>query len=193
MKDFIEGEEWRDIVGYEGRYVVSNLGRVYSLPKRTGKRSHNGIILKNIINVYGYHVVALTKNNVIKQYKTSRLVAFAFLETILGKNYVDHIDGNKLNNIVTNLRWCTSRENITYACEKRTNMTKYTGVHLRRKDGKYYSQIYKNGKNNHLGVFDNQEDASRAYQNALMEICDYENECLINRISHKNGDLADIL
>ena len=192
MKDFIEGEEWRDVVGYEGLYEVSNLGRVYSLPKRiNSKCSHNGKFLKPISDGDGYYRVMLYKEKVRKTCKISRLVAITFLELVADKTIVDHIDGDRKNDKLNNLRWCTHRENMTNNHKKRNNHTKFTGV--RAGCGRYYSQIWYNGKVKYLGVFDIQEEASEAYQNAKKKICDYENECIINGISHKNGVLADIL
>lgn len=103
-------EIWKQIIGFEGRYWISNLGTVRSRFK----------ILKPTLNRDGYMYVRLTnhgKNSGGKSAKVHRLVALHFVENQHNKPHVDHIDSNKLNNVYTNLRWCTHHENITYAWE----------------------------------------------------------------------------
>ena len=101
-------EEWRDIKGYEGLYQVSNLGRVKSLRYN---HSENKKILKGFLSKKGYHRVSFYKDGVRKDYSVHRLVAEAFIPNIDNKPCIDHIDTNKLNNKVDNLRWCTNKEN----------------------------------------------------------------------------------
>lgn len=115
-KDELANEEWRDVVGYEGKYQVSNLGRVRSLNyMRTGRVQ----ILKPKISKYGYSEVTLLNNGITKGHKVSRLVAFAFIPNPNNKPYIDHIDTNRHNDRVNNLHWVTHSENmrnpITYA------------------------------------------------------------------------------
>lgn len=111
-------EEWRDIPGYEGLYQVSNLGRVKSLPrnrKGRGVGSHlvPGKILKPIrVGEYlGFKLCNIKPSN---RY-CHILVAECFLNKVKGKTEVNHIDGNKHNNIVSNLEWCTRIENGIHA------------------------------------------------------------------------------
>lgn len=115
-------EEWRDIKGYEGNYMVSNLGRVKSL---VGWNGHKYIKRDKILNPYkqevgqGYHrsVVKLHKNGKKKDAKVHRLVADAFIPNPENKPNINHKDGNPLNNIVSNLEWCSQKENVTHAIE----------------------------------------------------------------------------
>lgn len=97
---------WRPVIDYEGLYEVSNYGEV---------RKVDGTMMNGNINSYGYRVVSLTKNGRKKDKKVHRLVAFAFVPTIDGKDYVNHKDGDKLNNYAGNLEWVTRGENNRHA------------------------------------------------------------------------------
>lgn len=109
-------EIWKDIKGYEGKYQVSNLGRIKSLNyNRTGKEK----ILKEIKNKHGYLETTLCKNGKRKTLKIHRLVCQAFLEDYSEELEVDHIDTNKENNNLTNLRMCTRKENSNNELSKR--------------------------------------------------------------------------
>ena len=121
-QEFIESislpnEEWRDVVGYEGFYMVSNLGRVLSLERKIIQK--NGIprkvyrtVLKQRISKNGYATVLLRNTQKGKLWLTHRLVAMAFIPNPNNKPCVDHIDRNRSNNAVINLRWCTHSENM---------------------------------------------------------------------------------
>ena len=104
-------EEWRDIIGYEGLYQVSNLGRIKSLNYRgTGKEG----ILSPILNKKGYLVIGLCKNNKQNKKRVNRLVAQAFIPNPENLPEVNHKDENRINNCVDNLEWCTREYNINY-------------------------------------------------------------------------------
>lgn len=103
-------EIWKDIKDYEGLYQVSNFGNVKSLPRKTNNQYNKGIIMKQMI-YRGYSKVQLNKNGKIKWFAVHRLVAQAFLPNLDNKPQVNHIDGNKLNNNLSNLEWVTGSEN----------------------------------------------------------------------------------
>ena len=145
-------EEWKDIKGYEGIYQVSSYGRIKSLPrgKQFGNRYY---IMKEKILSYnnngrGYLQVCLTKDKKSKKKLVHRLVAEAFLRKIEGKEYVNHIDGNKSNNRVDNLEWCTRSENQTHAYKNgligKENLSK---AHKGKKHHNYGKHLSKETRN----------------------------------------------
>lgn len=104
-------EEWRPVAGYEGWYEVSNLGKVKRVRKSQGSKCS---ILKNKTNT-PYDRVCLYRNDQPVYKEVHRLVAEAFIPNSNSKSQVNHIDGNKRNNTVDNLEWCTARENILHS------------------------------------------------------------------------------
>ena len=102
-------EIWKPIKDYEGLYEVSNFGNVRSL------RFDKVKLLKLNMDRCGYFRCNLYKNATYKTYSVHRLVALAFISNAKNKSQINHIDGNKQNNRVDNLEWCTNSENITHA------------------------------------------------------------------------------
>lgn len=117
-------EIWKDIKGYEGKYQVSNLGRVKSLPRYTGHGMRKMRILKYGFNG-GYRQVVLCKNGKMKSQKIHRLVACAFLPNKDDTLVVNHKDGNKENNHVENLEWCTRQENVIHSFKMGLSKVRY--------------------------------------------------------------------
>lgn len=100
-------EVWKDVNGYEGKYKISNLGRL---------KNKRGEFI-NGSNIHGYIRVMLFGDKKVKTISIHRLVAIHFIENDNNKPYVNHIDGNKQNNRVDNLEWCTQAENIQHSIE----------------------------------------------------------------------------
>lgn len=114
-------EEWRDIKGYEGWYQVSNLGNVMSLPRkvRFGKHDHFQYTKQRILKPKrggntDYWYIGLSKNNEVKYHSIHRLVAQAFIDNPENKAEVNHKDGDKKNNLISNLEWTTRSENLKH-------------------------------------------------------------------------------
>ena len=128
-------EEWKEIEGYPN-YEVSIYGEVYSKKK--------GDVLEPQNNTHGYYVVTLYDNNIPKMHTVHRLVAKAFIPNPFNKNEINHINGNKKDNRVSNLEWCTSSENKKHAFKN--GLAKHHGGSPRIKvrvieTGKEYNSI----------------------------------------------------
>ena len=113
-------EIWKDIPSYEGYYQVSTLGNFRSLPrqikyKNNGTRNYPSKSLKTETTKDNYQRIVLMKNGVKNRYMCHRLIAITFIPNLENKPFINHIDGNKSNNVVTNLEWCTASENMTHA------------------------------------------------------------------------------
>lgn len=105
-----EKEIWKDVEGWE-RYKVSNFGRVWVSGKYSDGRTYKDRLVKQRIDKWGYPLVNLYKNGLSKTIKVHRLVALAFIPNPNNYPCIDHIDTNKTNNKVNNLRWCTHSMN----------------------------------------------------------------------------------
>ena len=137
-----------EIKGYEERYTINERCEVYSLPK-SGSGGHNGRVLKQMISGRGYAYVILRKDNIAKHKFIHKEMAIAFIPNPENKPHVNHKDGNKLNNALGNLEWCTAKENTQHAI--RTGLLKMNGED--NPQNKYSKRIIiKMRKLNELGI-----------------------------------------
>jgi hypothetical protein len=157
----LKGEVFKDIKGYEGNYAISNLGRVYS-------RKHQGL-MKIEVNNNGYYEVTLC-NKKHKSYRIHRLIGEHFIDNPNNHPMIDHIDRNRLNNKIENLRWCDAKTNsnnrdvvinrkgcICKAIDKRKvndNIYEYT----------YYRVIYYKDNKKQSKRFKSLEEANKFHQ-----------------------------
>ena len=122
-------EIWKDIEGYQGCYQVSTLGRVRSLDRVTGKQGKycKGQIIKpHISGKARYYIVQLSPSR--KWFSIHRLVAKAFIPNIDNKPCIDHIDGDRFNNEVSNLRWVTPSENQNNPISRQRKINSLKGI-----------------------------------------------------------------
>lgn len=148
--------EWKTINDYPN-YQISKCGIV---------KNNKDKILKQRINRNGYQIINLSKGNIKKTFPIHRLIGMHYIER---KNenlcILDHIDRDKLNNSIENLRW------VDYNGNNRNksvpNKYGYTGVYKR--NNRYIARIRLNGFKTYLGSFETPEEAGDAYKNAYVE------------------------
>lgn len=169
-------EQWKDVIGYEGLYEISNFGRLKSLAKTW--IGHNGGIhkksetfMKLNVDGCGYYVTILCDVGTTKTTKIHHLVWEHFGDTKRNGSIIqiDHIDGNKINNNINNLQLLSCRENISKHHRNKKCSSKYTGVYYddRCKKKKWKAQIGIKMKRVFLGRFNTENEAHLAYQKAL--------------------------
>ncbi len=107
----LENENWSPVKNYEGLYEINQTGAVRSLQKH-----NHGYIMKQRIDRAGYFTVRLTKPSLLSStIYVHRLIGFAYIPNPDCKPIINHIDGNKLNNAISNLEWVTHSENMKHA------------------------------------------------------------------------------
>lgn len=112
-------EVWIDIKDYEGYYQVSNLGRIRTVKRNTKNQFKDKSLIRKLEQRNnGYLAVRLYKDNKSKKFNVHRLVAEAFIKNKNNYAYVNHINGDKQDNRVDNLEWCTASENMKHAIKQ---------------------------------------------------------------------------
>jgi hypothetical protein len=154
-------EEYRPIPNYPN-YEVSNLGNVRQKLKNK--------ILKGSPDKAGYLRVSLCDDSIVKVTKIHRIVAEVFLENPDNKNQVDHINNDKNDNSVNNLRWCTSQENNRNKPKSVKNTSGIKGVCWDKYANKWKAGIKLDGISIHIGNFTNIEDAKQARIKKVNEV-----------------------
>lgn len=160
--EIVVEERWLPIVGYEGLYEVSDLGRVKSLARTTTK----GGIRNQFISNNGYLRVPLT-NLKTKKYLVHRIVLSTFLPIEENKE-VDHINHIKTDNRFENLRWATCSENTRHRKKLTNCSSKYIGVCFDKSRNKWLSSCKIYYKKT-IGRFDTEEEAAKAYNAYIIE------------------------
>lgn len=174
----MQEEIWKDVVGYEGLFQVSNLGRVRSYDRKVrchnGYRTIKGRIYTNCFDRHYYHVVLRGKKDNDVQL-VHRLVAVAFIPNPDNKATVNHIDGNKLNNNVDNLEWATYSENSKHAFRIgliAPKITHFRGIKAYRLSDKSF-----------VGEYKSQHEAAKKLGLNVAHIC----SVLHGRVSQTGG------
>lgn len=122
----MQKEVWKPVKGFENLYEVSNFGEIKALEKHIvcGKchRSWTEHLMKTAEDHKGYLRTSLSKDGKSKTVKVHRIVAEAFLQNPDNLPQVNHIDGNKKNNAVDNLEWCSQSDNLKHACRMKLKL-----------------------------------------------------------------------
>lgn len=154
---------WKPVDGFDGYYEVNNLGNVRSVRyNHKGKMIYSRSV-KPFVKSNGYLGMVLSKQSYRTNCLIHRLVATAFLDNPSNLPEVNHIDGNKLNNAVSNLEWCSSSDNLHHAYQ--------TG--LKSKEGKAVICV-ETGE-----VFDSVKDANKAMgvtHYHIADVCNHKHQ-----------------
>ena len=173
-------EEWRPVIGYEGLYEVSSLGRVRSLDRYDRmNRFCEGRILKSYTYRGGYLFVQLSSNGKLKHHLVHRLIAQAFIPNPDNLPQINHKDEVKSNNCVDNLEWCDSKYNVNYGTrkirERNTKLKNGTYFNLNDEERKIYRKDHmkKYYQENKEKI---KEYKKKYYQENREKICDWQKE-----------------
>lgn len=116
----MQEEIWKDIKGYEGYYQISNNGCI--------KSSKTNKIMSSTKDTKGYYKITLSKNGKCKTLRVHRIIAEAFVDKIEGKDFINHIDGDRGNNLINNLEWVSKSENAIHSYVILKNKTSNRGL-----------------------------------------------------------------
>lgn len=163
-----DDEIWKDVCGYVGIAQVSNYGRVRTLNRTYVnslgvKKLHQGRMMTPSTDKWGYKYVNLSIGGKSKKMKVHRLVAQAFIDNPKSLPCVNHKNEIKHDNLESNLEWASYRYNKVYSIDKRSTTSSHVGVswHKALNCWRAYFNIGK--KQTHLGYFDDESDAAKAY------------------------------
>ena len=180
----------KDIKGYEGLYKISSEGYVISLKTKRA--------MQPFINNSGYACLRLSKQGSRKSFTLHRLVALSFVKGYSPNLEVNHIDGNKLNNVASNLEWITKGENLkhkykvfaeykelckSFLGRKHANSaSKFHNVSWDKARNKWSAKLTHNGVVIHLGRFLDEVEAAKAVDAYVIKenIKRPLNRCLLN-------------
>ena len=173
-------EIFKDIPGYNGKYLIGSRGTVLSTEFRNNIARKKRIVeMTPTDNGNGYKIIFLRNENGRKREYIHRLVANAFIPKTDGKNVINHKDHDRSNNSVANLEWCTQRENIMNSaklmrheksrCRKTATGHKYIGVHTMNGKPHYRVQIKRTGKPYICKMFSAIDDAI-AYRDEVLNV-----------------------
>ncbi|MEA2091118.1 MAG: HNH endonuclease [Campylobacterota bacterium] len=165
-----------DIKGYEGLYKITTLGRVISYPDKT----HYNFRVKTHDLNREYPRVTIYKDGKGKHFFVHRLIAIHFIDNSENKPHINHINAIKTDFSISNLEWCTPKENIHHAIKlgingtnrnikHKTNKSGLLGVHWHKRNKKWCARLGFNKTRYNLGFYDTKEEAGVAYDKAVMK------------------------
>ena len=142
-------------------YSISNLGNV--------RNEKTGIIRKGSKNSDGYLVVGLYKNGIRKFFSIHRLMGIAFIENVNNCGEIDHVNRNKLDNRLENLRWVTRSQNTANRGKFKNSSSQFVGVYFNKSSKKWSSRISKDKIRTCLGYFLTEIEANDARQKYILD------------------------
>lgn len=171
-------EVWKEIENTEGKYLISNLGRLKTTSRnvknrRNDKRFVKGVIRKTTPRRDGYCIASFYLDGKRWSKYVHHLVWKYFGDGIKSNHKItlDHKDGNKSNNKINNLWLLTSRENSSKTLrDKKSKSSKYIGVYWHKKHNRWISRIWVKGQRLHLGSFKTEIEAYNIYQKSLQQL-----------------------
>ncbi len=162
-------EVWKDIECYNN-YAISSYARVKNI--KTGR------IMKQSLNNHGYYSVFLCDTGHKRNFQIHRLIAKAFIPNLLKKPCVDHIDNNRTNNNLNNLRWVTYQENQMNSKISIKNTSGFKGVCYDRQSKKWLVRISIKNNSIFIGLFDTIKEAVKARKAKANELFgEFTNKC----------------
>ena len=153
-------EEFKKIDGYDN-YEISNLGNVRNTDTNRILKPHN--------DKDGYYCVILCKDGTRKTSRIHRLICLYFVPNPENFPCIDHIDRSKTNNSISNLRWISRSNNNRSKPKKQNTSSKYMGAHFHKRRGKYQAYISINNKRKHIGCYETEDEAGRAFDTYIKE------------------------
>nr|AAL73476.1 endonuclease [Tetrahymena thermophila] len=153
---YYQKEEWKQIIDYPN-YFVSNLGRVYNKKKQQFLKSVNGQTNG------GYLIFNLRKQGKTKTFQLHRVLAQHFIPNPNNYTCIDHINQNRKDNSLSNLRWCDYSKNLYNRGKTKGLSSKYKGVYWYQSKNKWQAYINFEKKRFHLGYFQTEKEAAQKY------------------------------
>jgi hypothetical protein len=162
-------EMWKTITGYEN-YQISSFGNVRNIASAK--------VLKQYMQNSGYKLVMLRTDGKSVNCLVHRLVALNFITNPENKSCVDHINNDKLNNNLTNLRWCSKTENAINTGLKINNTSGVKGVYFNKEKKRWEAQLMHMKKKVFIGRYDTLEEAKQARRKKIIELFgEFINQC----------------
>jgi len=142
----------------------------YSITRKGEVRNYKtGRILKWCLDSRGYYKVGLYKNGKLIFHSIHRLIALHFIPNPDNHPCIDHINNDRADNSISNLRWCSCSQNLRNMNKRKGTTSQFIGVSFSKSNKKWVAVCRLNGKQKYLGSFETEEGAAKAYNNFIIE------------------------
>ena len=160
-------EIWKDVIGYEGLYQVSSLGRVKGLEKKVTRSNRIHSLKERMLDPYvgfhGYKMFNLVGNGKTRSVALHRIITETFIPNPENKRTINHKNKVKIDNRIENLEWCSDRENVSHAVKDKKKHSKYIGVTWDITKSHWIVRVRMKGTRKFVGTFKNEDLAGKAY------------------------------